>query len=489
MAQLSLKSDISFLQKLAIGACGTRKVLNELEKQKFSPVVLERGSTGFKIWKSIKIKRVRVPDILCVDTGFRVESRAKTKLTISMSHSLSEQSRGWDFGLKENDYIAFVVCEKVSEKPIDWEADNLVQFIKVNSLRKAFDKKQVIEVRPKGVEEGFETRVTWPASVASSAGEVSNVEKEKLQYKKLSNNRTVTLKLIRKDIQLIPHVKVGDSFVKNTILASVVDILQTLPRTETVGVKFYIDLLSGTSISDRYTATKALSYIGNSDAVKPLLDRLKDKEEHIYIRLEAAATLIRLGQKEGFAFIETVLNKGYLEHRLEATIILSEIRNKHSLELLQNTLLDKSQHPEIRGGAAWALGELKESSSIQSLIKSFNSLEHTIKIEAARALNKLCDNYSETIIKSLKSADLEERPGIAWAISKDTHWDIEKLIGILSKDDLDLRQWLAFIMGSTEQSKIINEIERLKNQDNEVYFAVTVLWKIMSSWVYNLDLY
>ena len=83
MAQRSFKTDESFLQKLAIGAVGTKKVIEHLKQQKLHPIVLERGSTGFKIWKSIKIKRVRVPDILCVKTGIRCESRAKTVLVIS----------------------------------------------------------------------------------------------------------------------------------------------------------------------------------------------------------------------------------------------------------------------------------------------------------------------------------------------------------------------------------------------------------------------
>ena len=104
MAQRSFKTDESFLEKLAIGAIGTRKVLENLTQQGHQPVELERGSTGYKIWKSIKIKRVRVPDILCVNSGTRVESRAKTKLVISMSHSSADETRGWNFGLKNDDY-------------------------------------------------------------------------------------------------------------------------------------------------------------------------------------------------------------------------------------------------------------------------------------------------------------------------------------------------------------------------------------------------
>jgi hypothetical protein len=86
----NFKSDDSFLKKLTVGAAGTNATIERLKAMGFNPIELERGSTGFKIWKKIKIKRVRVPDILCLNTGLRFESRGKTKPEISMSHSLKD---------------------------------------------------------------------------------------------------------------------------------------------------------------------------------------------------------------------------------------------------------------------------------------------------------------------------------------------------------------------------------------------------------------
>jgi len=39
------------------------------------------------------------------------------------------------------------------------------------------------------------------------------------------------------------------------------------------------------------------------------------------------------------------------------------------------------------------------------------------------------------------------------------------------------------------EEKYIKEIEKLKKKDSEVYFAVTLLWKIMTSWIYELKEY
>lgn len=107
MANNFFKTDDSFLRKLAVGAAGTNTTIHRLKQMGFNPTELERGSTGFKIWKKIKIKRVRVPDILCLKTGVRFESRGKTKPEISMSHSLSNPKRAWD---AENARL-FVQCQ------------------------------------------------------------------------------------------------------------------------------------------------------------------------------------------------------------------------------------------------------------------------------------------------------------------------------------------------------------------------------------------
>lgn len=93
MARLAFKPDSSFFRKIAIGAVGTRAVCADLAKYGHGVVELERGSTDTKLWKDVKRKRVRIPDLLCVKCGLRVESRAKTAPDLSMSHSPTEEAR------------------------------------------------------------------------------------------------------------------------------------------------------------------------------------------------------------------------------------------------------------------------------------------------------------------------------------------------------------------------------------------------------------
>ena len=180
----SFKSDVSFLEKISVGASGTIAVFNNLREQGHTPIELERGSRSFKIWKEIKIKRIRVPDILCVDCGKCVECRTKTKLEISMSHSQADPERGWDYGLDDNDLVAFAVCNKIGDAPIDWQVSGPIQYVSVKDLRLAQKGGRAILTQPKGAEEGFEMRIIWPIVIANAPGVVTSVTRERFQYRR-----------------------------------------------------------------------------------------------------------------------------------------------------------------------------------------------------------------------------------------------------------------------------------------------------------------
>lgn len=483
----SFKTDESFLEKLAIGAIGTRAVFADLAKQGHKPIELERGSMNYKIWKNIKIKRLRVPDILCLNCATRVEARAKTQLEISMSHSLADSERGWDKGLSDHDVVALSICKKVGESPVDWQAEFLIQYVPVRELMKAFAEKRVIIEKPKGAGEGFELRVTWPSAVASSDGTISEVSSSKLKFKRRSDGRTIALNLTKKGISFQPLVALGDVITTGQIIASVIKVSSSYSCQANATVATFLEMLTSPDVADRYTAAKALSHFGNNTITNALQKRLDDTREHIYVRLESAASLTRLMKSEGIEFIKQTLQDEYLEHRLEGIIILGEIHLPESQKILTTVLLDKGQHPEIRARAAWALGELKQPDSIDALIQTFTELTEPIRIEAVRALRKISEIEATNIISKLPSSSEDQRAGIAWAISRSGNFVLDDLIRTMVDDDA--RRWAAYILGIQDRESYIGKIEALRNRDPEVYFAVTVLWKIIGSWIYNMKEY
>ena len=187
------KSDESFLRKLAVGAAGTNATIARLKDMGFNPIELERGSTGFKIWKKIKIKRVRVPDILCLNTGLRFESRGKTKLEMSMSHSLNDPKRAWDVGMRDNDFVSIVVFEQGDDSPVNLKQVSPVHFVSVREMRNAFVAKQVSITKPKGAEEGSEIRVMWVCAAAKQQSKVFAVEPNKISLTPIPDARRRTI--------------------------------------------------------------------------------------------------------------------------------------------------------------------------------------------------------------------------------------------------------------------------------------------------------
>jgi HEAT repeat protein len=147
-----------------------------------------------------------------------------------------------------------------------------------------------------------------------------------------------------------------------------------------------------------------------------------------------------------------------------------------------------TQHAEIRAGAAWALGELKIPDVLMALVEAFDATDPLLRIEAARALARVAELFPNNVVEALPKASAQRRPGIAWALSQSGTFDSDGLLSEL-RDDTDLRHWVAYVIGTQDAEEFIERVEHLRTEDSDLYFAVTLLWKITASWVYQLETY
>jgi hypothetical protein len=488
----SFKSDDSFLRKLAVGAAGTNATIERLREMGFNPIELERGSTGFKIWKKIKIKRIRVPDILCLNTGLRFESRGKTKLEISMSHSLNNPKRAWDAGMRDDDFVSIVVFEQKDDSPVDLKQISPVHFTRVNDMRTTFVGEQVSITKPKGVEEGSEIRVMWTCAAAKQRSEVFAVEPKKVSLVPIPEARRQTIHLSRSKgkITLLPQVEVGDIVEVNQIVASVVPVNTILQCPPSVDEAYFIDKLASVNLSERYAAAKALRYRGYTKAKPVLESRMNDADEDIYVQLEAAAALAAYDDPKGWEFIENKLRSPVmtvpLETQLETVIVASEIPKARSENLLIEVLQDGHRDDELRAGAAWALGQFASATSATALVNTFNLSTLEIKVEAARALLRIADPQVHHLVGLLKTCDPTKRDGISWALARAGKFNPSDIIA--GADD-NLRKWISYIVGYGKDIFVQADVEAICKADPEVYFAASVLWQIVASWVHDLKEY
>jgi hypothetical protein len=458
----------------------------------FNPIELERGSTGFKIWKKIKIKRVRVPDILCLKTGIRFESRGKTKPEISMSHSLNDPKRAWDAGMRDDDLVSIVVFTQNDESPIDLKQISPVHFVSVRDMRRAFDAGKVSITQPKGVEEGSEIRVMWTCAAANQQSIVSAAEPGRISLTPISGARKQSIQLSRKNgkITLLPQVNVGETVDANQIVAAVVPVNIKLQCPSSVSEAYFIDKLTSVNLSERYAAAKALRYRGYTTA-KPVLEtRMTDVEEDIYVQLEAAASLAAYDYPNGWEFMENKLRSPIvtvpLETQLETVIVASEIPKSRSEQLLIEVLQNPQRNDELRAGAAWALGQFASAASASTLIDTFNSSPLDIKVEAARALLRIAEPQIPHLIDLLKNGDPGKRDGISWVLARTGKFNPSDMV---AGADGNLRKWMSYIVGYGKENFVQGDVEAICMADPEVYFAASVLWQILASWVNDLREY
>jgi HEAT repeat protein len=175
-----------------------------------------------------------------------------------------------------------------------------------------------------------------------------------------------------------------------------------------------------------------------------------------------------------------------LETQLETIIVASEVHKERSERLLMEVLEDSSRDDELRAGAAWALGQFPSGRSATALVDTFNSSPLEIKIEAARALLRIAEPQVSHLVRLLQSSDAAKRDGISWVLARTGRFNPLDLIA--GADD-NLRRWMGYIIGYGKDRFLQTDLEAICKADPEVYFAASVLWQVLASWVNDLTEY
>ena len=354
---MRFKADPSFLRFLTMGARGTKHVIGELEGLGFQPIELERHSTSNKIW-STKIKRFRLPDLLCVKTGLRVEVRAKASLEIRMSHASNNPDRHWDVGLRSEDVVALIACREDNGTPVP---TGTASFFGVDALREAMDAKRLSSM--KAANEGSEQYLTWPSIVSSRPGTVLECDDERLAVEwggdgDPSRRHTYGLKGKRS------YVRKGQTFVADTaILAGTPASFADLGRYR--GQAYLpLEALASDNVIDRYGAAKAIAFRPDVHvAARPLLERMVGTEGDKRLALEVAGAAAALGIRAGMDYIHRALwNEPEAPMQMEAAFITTEVGLQtgaaFSADELTAVAADTNRFAghEIRQAAIWGLG-------------------------------------------------------------------------------------------------------------------------------------
>lgn len=497
--RLSAKPDSSFFRKIAIGAVGARAVRVDLQHCGHAVFELENGSTDTRIWKNVKRKRVRIPDLVCAHCGLRVESRAKTKPELAMSHSPTDAERAWDFGMVDSDVIAFPICRSIAETAwsrgeleqnqsywhsqdrIRWKTRTYINYIRVGAFR------QVLHSRSstKGVVEGSETSIVWDAVFSTREGTVEAVRDGKISVRRASDAHLYTWQN-RKQLPVV--VGEGDVVQEVQILAAPVDPLgqDELQCPRSMGSSRLPEMLSSPERTQRFTGIK-LARLREEPVYAQVVDRITHHpDEDIYVRLEGTVYLTRVCGRSARRLIGPYLESMDEQTRLEAVVALAESGTAESVEMLSG-VLDRQDAPLfLRSAAAWALGRIGTERAAERLIQAFADVSSAVREEALEAIGSVGEPALGQLLAALMGDEQAIAAGSAEAIRRQNLLPQEAVDDVVKAIQGDPGQhWAVWLLGSLSREKeyFRSAIAELQDSRPEAHYAVTVLWSFMESWI------
>lgn len=424
MAVRSFKSHSEFFFNLASGALGARAVVEDLARYEHEMVPLEQGADDPKVWAGVKRKALRLPDLLCIRCGLRVESRTKFKASVVMSHS-TQPGRAWDSGLNDDDYIAFPVAPRdefrafrgqfdapnrtatfQEEVTGSWTLTPLIEYFTVEELR-------AIEAGERGRKDptrGAEGSLEWIMYPSKIDGEVVDVieseDGNKLVSVKVrsdSTGRISTYRLYKRraggELSGVGEVFVrrGDHVTRNQFLGGVVRPLgaRQLQCTGRNLVDRIRDWLESGTVQDRVSGIRLAKLAAVPGFERRIELLAEDSDQDIYVRMEAAAYLCALDEQQHLHLFEEALKQDDPALRLEAVITLSNISGSASRELLRRVLNDAAENESVRAGAAWSLSNLdlndtnETQKDVDLLLVTAASVEGEVGAGAVEALQTM----------------------------------------------------------------------------------------------------
>ncbi len=497
MARLALKPDSSFFRKIVIGAVGARAVCSDLASRGHQMVELERGSTETKLWKEVKRKRVRIPDLVCVRCGQRAESRAKTNAELAMSHSVTDEARAWDFGMIDNDLIGFPICQQVedqywsagrlAEGASYWHERNWVRWRlagKINYFRvSAFRATKFGKSTTKGVTEGSETSITWGAVFSSRDGTVASTEANRVTIRRDSDGHRYTWAI---PVNLAVLVGVGDHVEMNQVIASTVRSTtdHELACSGVLAPNYIDSLLDSRERTQRFTGVKLARLRNHGGSCEAVTQLANDAEEDLYIRLECLAYLAAVCGRSPADLFADYLGSPNPQTQLECVIAVGEIGSPAAVDLLSG-ILDHNDVPYfLRSAATWSLGRIGSEAATQRLVWAFSDIDQSIREEALEGIVSIGGAAMPLLVSGLRGMEMDVAAGCAEALRQQGVLPDE----VISQIAGNLRgpnssEWAVWLIGQLPRERVAPAIIGLQKSAPQLHYAISLLWSFVESWI------
>lgn len=497
MPPLSKKPDASFFEKVVRGAIGTRAVVDDLGRYGHHLVELERGSLDTKLWKDVKRKRVRIPDLVCTHCGLRVESRAKKKPELTMSHSEGNAERAWDYGMVDGDIVAFPICAnqtffwgdgRLGEDSSYWHERNRVRWSLSGHINyftvAAFRSIPHSKLARKGVTEGSETMITWPVTFSTRTGRVETVTSTGVGIRRSSDNHLYTWPIKSGQNALVRQGEMVNEL--QIILSNIPPVPQAqLTCPNALPPSHLSSLLASRERTQRFTGVKLARLLRDGSHQTTVTSLAADPEEDIYIRLEGLAYLASVCGKSARELFGPLLSAHDQQTQLETVIAIGETATAEAVSMLSE-LLDQPDQPYfLRSAAAWCLGQIGGDDAITKLISTFNDVDQKLREEALDRIVSIGHSSVPVLLNHLSDPNDATAAGCAEALRQQNEVSDEILNTLIPqlRDGDGASIWPVWLLGNLPRSEVAPRIAELQESSPRLHYAISLLWSFVESWI------
>jgi HEAT repeat protein len=417
-----------------------------------------------------------------------------------MSHSPTEIERSWDFGMVDTDIVAFPVCVAVDEKYwssgklsqnasasywherdwVKWELQGHINYFSVAAFRAV----PFQNVGRKGVTEGSELTIGWPAIFATYDGTVVRVDEARILIRRARDQRGFSRAIrqgqraaVAAEERVSLHQVIAAAVA--ALPANVLDCPGHLPE------QHITHLLASRERTQRFTGVKLARLRRERNFADAVTALVRDAEEDIYVKLEGVSYLSAVCEQPIADNIRPYLTNNDPQIALEAVITLGETAAREAGDLLCAILDDGNLPYFMRSAAAWGLARQGGEASIRRLIRAFSDVNTDIRQEALDSIVVLGGRAIPLLLATLREAgDDSLSAGSAEALRQLSHmpeFPARELIQMV--EDRPASTWPVWLTGMVPRDRIAQGVAQLQEAHPELHYAVTVLWSFIESWI------
>lgn len=469
---MGFKEDAEFARNVSMGAVGAAEIGRVLRDQHgHRPIELERYAMANKVWRT-KIKRRRLPDLLCLRCGKRFEVRAKSRLGMVLSHSEQPERRWDEGGMRPEDLFVFA---RVTLEQGALPRVGPPTFISREALGSVVDLAR--ESAPKAASAGSEVTMTWPSWVPGCSLVLEGIDEEDRIVYRRDDGKQMRYWHWRKwgvgNMHL--YTKPGTAVAAGgAIVAGPVPPASPECDGDTWDVASALRAEEG---AERHAGIKAAGVLGRIDLQEELARYAASSDWRM--KVEALGALARLQPVTWANRIADLADDANAadEARMEAVFVLSEIPSEKAASALAAVASNSANPEELRAAAAWGLGRGARPRP-DLLLPLIGSSEEIVSLHAIVALESIPASCVPHLVGWLDGADERLAASAARVLSR--HRCVQALLDALRSGGR-ARLWALTALGDIPP-EVVREAAG-GALDNDAMRTLEPMWLAQRDWL------